>query len=65
MFDFCKSKETAKELYHFCWLMKEYMQYVCDDICTVEEERIYIVINYIAKLSDELYINFINDESEN
>jgi len=64
MFDFDKSKEKAKELYHLSWLMKDYMKYICDDICTDEEERVAIIINYIANLSDKLYFDFLNDESE-
>ena len=65
MFNFDKAKEKVKELYNLSWLMKDYMGYICSDICTEEEERYALVINYIAKLSDELYCNFIRDDIEN
>ena len=64
LFDFNKAKEKARQLYHFCQLMKEYSKFVCNDICTEEEERSAVVINYIAKLSDSLYCDFIRDEIE-
>ena len=65
MFDFDNAKEKDRQLYHFCQLMKEYTKFVCNDICTEEEERNAVIINYIGKLADELYCEFIKDEFEN
>ena len=59
MFNFKKAKEKARKLYHMCWFLKDYTKYVCSDFPTEEDERYSIVIDYLGKLSDELYSEFI------
>ena len=60
MFNFEKAKEQARQLYHFCQILKDYSKYKCSDICTEEEERYDVFIEHIALLSDYLYANFLD-----
>ena len=62
MFDFDKAKEISRQLDHFCWFVKEYMDLICGDICSVEEERMSVIISHIAKLSGKLRYEFCKNE---
>ena len=61
MFNFKKAEEKAKKLYHLSWFLKDYMKQVCSDFPTEEDVRYSVVIDYIGKLSDELYSEFIGN----
>ena len=65
MFDYDKAKEISRKLNHFCWFVKEYMDLINTDICTVEEERLAVVMNHIAKLSGDLQYEFCKNELDN